>query len=63
MGAGFASVIWEDGDTSEQIVLSGDGYVFVQMATMKMIPLGKTIEEAVEKLKEMEKWQAIEFLK
>ncbi|HWR40178.1 MAG TPA: hypothetical protein VN611_11825 [Patescibacteria group bacterium] len=63
MSAGFSSVIWEDGDTSEQIVLSGDGYVLVQMATMKMIPLGQTVEEAVEKLKELEKWAAVQFLK
>ncbi|WP_094604563.1 hypothetical protein SPSIL_048990 [Sporomusa silvacetica DSM 10669] len=48
-----APTIWVNGDMSEQIADFNGEYVLVTTQDMKKILLGKTLEEAKEKLKEI----------
>jgi hypothetical protein len=48
-----APTIWVNSDMSEQIADFNGEYVLITTSDMKRISLGKTLEEAIEKLKEM----------
>ena len=48
-----APTIWVNSDMSEQIADFNGEYVLITTSDMKRISLGKTLEEALEKLKEM----------
>lgn len=48
-----APTIWVNGDMSEQIADFNGQYVLITTNDMKKIVLGKTLEEAREKLKEI----------
>ncbi len=48
-----APTIWVNGDMSEQIADFNGYYVLITTNDMKKIVLGKTLEEAREKLKEI----------
>ena len=48
-----APIIWINNDKSEQVVYFNNEYVLITIVDMKKISLGKTLESAKEKLKEM----------
>ncbi|QDR80406.1 hypothetical protein [Sporomusa termitida] len=48
-----ASTIWVNGDMSEQISDFNGEYVLITTSNMQRIPLGQTLESAIEKLKEL----------
>jgi hypothetical protein len=48
-----APIIWVNGDMSEQICDYNGEYVLVIMRDMQRISLGKTLEDAIRKLKEI----------
>ena len=48
-----AVIIWLNGDKSEQIAYFNNEYVLITITDMKKIPLGATLEDAQEKLKEI----------
>ena len=48
-----APTIWVNGDMSEQIADFNGEYVLITTQDMQKIVLGKTVEEAKEKLKEI----------
>lgn len=47
------STIWVSGDLSEQVIDFNGEYILVTISDMKRIPLGRTLEIAKEKLKEL----------
>ncbi|BBB91094.1 MAG TPA: hypothetical protein PKA28_11040 [Methylomusa anaerophila] len=56
-------IIWVNGDMSEQIIDFNGQYVLVRISDKQKILLGKTLEEAEEKLKEMGRDDIIAQLK
>ncbi|MDF2875969.1 MAG: hypothetical protein K0R22_2652 [Sporomusa sp.] len=48
-----APTIWVNGDMSEQISDFNGEYILITTSNMQRIPLGQTLEDAVEKLKEL----------
>lgn len=48
-----APTIWVNGDMSEQIAAFNGEYVLITTSDMKKVLLGKTLESAIEKLKEI----------
>ncbi len=48
-----ATIIWLNGDKSEQIAYFNNEYVLITIAGMKKISLGVTMEDAKEKLKKI----------
>lgn len=48
-----ASIIWINGDKSEQIAYFNNEYVLIIITDMKKISLGATLEDAKEKLQEI----------
>lgn len=48
-----APTIWVNGDMSEQISDFNGEYVLITTTNMQRISLGKTLESAIEKLKEL----------
>ncbi|MDF2633352.1 MAG: hypothetical protein K0R78_226 [Pelosinus sp.] len=48
-----ATIIWLNGDKSEQIAYFNNEYVLITIADMKKISLGVTMEDAKEKLNEI----------
>lgn len=51
-----AVIIWANGDKSEQIVYFNNEYVLITITDMKRISLGETLEDAKEKLKEIDRY-------
>lgn len=47
------SIIWVSSDKSEQMAHFNSEYVLITISDMQRIPLGETLEEAKEKLKEI----------
>jgi len=58
-----AGNIWFSKDMSEQISDFNGEYILITISDMKRIPLGKTLEEAIAKLKEMGRYDIAEQLK
>lgn len=50
MSTGFGGIVWISGDMSEQIVDSNGDYLLIKLSNMQATLLGKTLEEAKEKL-------------
>lgn len=48
-----ASVIWVNSDMSEQISDFNNEYVLITISNKQRISLGKTLEDAIKKLKEI----------
>jgi hypothetical protein len=53
IGMAGATIIWLNGDKSEQIAYFNNEYVLITIADMKKISLGVTMEDAKEKLNEI----------
>lgn len=51
-----AVIIWANSDKSEQVAYFNNEYVLITITDMKRISLGKTLEEAKEKLKEIDRY-------
>jgi hypothetical protein len=51
-----AVIIWANSDKSEQVVYFNNEYVLITITDMKRISLGKNLEEAKEKLKEIDRY-------
>jgi len=58
-----APTIWVNGDMSEQIADFNGEYVLITTLDMKKIMLGKTLEEAKEKLKEIGRYDIVAQLR
>lgn len=58
-----APTIWVSDDLSERIADYRGEYIFISMNDMKQISLGKTLEEAIEKLKEHGRYDIVKQLK
>lgn len=58
-----APTIWVNGDMSEQIADFNGQYVLIITQDMTKILLGKTLEEAKEKLKEIGRYDIAEQLR
>ncbi|WP_425059355.1 hypothetical protein SCACP_40430 [Sporomusa carbonis] len=58
-----APTIWVNGDMSEQIADFNGEYILITTSNMQRIPLGKTLEDAREKLKEIGRYDIAEQLK
>ncbi len=58
-----APTIWVNGDMSEQIADFNGEYVLITIQDMKKIMLGKTLEAAREKLKEIGRYDIAAQLK
>lgn len=56
-------IIWVNGDLSEQIADFNGEYVLITVSDMKRTALGKTLEEAREKLKEMGRFDIAQQLR
>ncbi len=57
-----AGIIWVSRDMSEQIADSNGEYILIDLNTMQKTPLGKTLEEAKKKLKEIDRYDIVEHL-
>lgn len=57
-----ASIIWINGDKSEQIACFNNEYVLITIVDMKRTSLGTTLENAKEKLKEIGRYDIIQKL-
>lgn len=55
-----AVMIWVNSDKSEQVAYFNNEYVLITITDMKRISLGKTLEEAKEKLKEIDRYDIYE---
>ena len=55
-----ASIIWINGDKSEQIAHFNNEYVLITIVDMKRVSLGATLENAKEKLKEIGRYDIVE---
>jgi hypothetical protein len=51
-----AVIIWANDDKSEQIVYFNNEYILITITDMKRISLGETLEDAKEKLKEIDRY-------
>lgn len=58
-----AGIIWVSRDMSEQIADSSGQYFLITISNMQKLLLGKTLEEAKEKLKEIGRFDIVEQLK
>ena len=58
-----APTIWVNSDMSEQVVDFNGEYVLITTSNMQRTPLGKTLEEAREKLKELGRYDIAGQLK
>lgn len=58
-----APTIWVNSDMSEQVVDFNGEYVLITTSNMQRTPLGKTLEEAQEKLKELGRYDIAGQLK
>ncbi|SMC86459.1 hypothetical protein [Sporomusa malonica] len=58
-----APTIWVNSDMSEQIADFNGEYVLITTSNMQRMPLGKTLEDAREKLKEIGRYDIAEQLK
>jgi uncharacterized protein YlzI (FlbEa/FlbD family) len=50
------ALIWVNGDKSEQIAYFNNEYVLITIIDTKKISLGETLEDAKEKLKEIDRY-------
>ena len=57
-----ASIIWINGDKSEQIACFNNEYVLITIVDMKRTSLGTTLENAKEKLNEIGRYDIIQKL-
>ncbi len=57
-----ASIIWINGDKSEQIAYFNNEYVLITIVDMKRTSLGTTLENAKEKLNEIGRYDIIQKL-
>ncbi|MDR3564534.1 MAG: hypothetical protein P4N41_09810 [Negativicutes bacterium] len=58
-----AGNIWFSKDMSEQISDFNGEYILITVSDMKRTPLGKTLEDAKTKLKELGRYDIVEQLK
>jgi hypothetical protein len=58
-----AQTIWVSSDMSEQVADFNGEYVLITISNMKKTPLGRTLEEAIEKLKELGRYEIVAQLR
>lgn len=58
-----AQTIWVSSDMSEQVADFNGEYVLITISDMKKTPLGRTLEEAIEKLKELGRYEIVAQLR
>ncbi|AIF54102.1 hypothetical protein [Pelosinus sp. UFO1] len=58
-----AVIIWANDDKSEQIVYFNNEYILITITDMKRISLGETLEDAKEKLKEIDRYDIYKEIK